>query len=33
MAKLEMPAGALSELMDEVQEIAKGNAEIREIDR
>lgn len=33
MAKLEMPAGALSQLMDEIQEIAKGKAEVREVDR
>ena len=33
MAKLEMPAGALSQLMDEIQEVAKGKAEIREVDR
>ena len=33
MAKLEMPAGALSQLMDEIQEVAKGKAEMREVDR
>lgn len=31
MAKMTLPAGVLSELMEEVQEIAKGKAEVREI--
>ena len=31
MAKMTMPAGVLTELMEEVQEIAKGDAEVKEV--
>ncbi len=31
MAKMTLPAGVLSDLMEEIQEIAKGKAEVREI--
>lgn len=31
IARVELPAGVLSELMDEIQEIAKGKAEMKEV--
>ncbi len=32
MAKMTLPAGVLTEMMEEVQEIAKGKAEVKEIE-